>query len=452
MQAINPATEKVIREYDEHTKTQLDSKLNSAGVAFQSWRAVPINRRSEIMIRAGQVLRAGKDDFARLMTEEMGKPITQSLGEIDKCAWVCDYYAENAERFLQPQPVKTDATESFVRFDAVGPVLAVMPWNFPFWQVFRFAAPTLMAGNVGLLKHARNVPGTALAIEHVFREAGLPDGVFTTLLIGSDNVNNVIASPIVRAVSLTGSEKAGVSVATIAGKQIKKCVLELGGSDPFVVLADADVSEVAKQAVQARCINSGQSCIAAKRFIVEETVIDDFEQAFIAAMEQLEVGDPLDENTDIGPLARGDLLESLHGQVVRSVSAGARQMVGGRRLDCKGFFYQPTALADVKPGMPAFDEETFGPVAAIIRAESPQHAIQLANQSPFGLGASIWTGDVERAKQLAIDVEAGAVFINEIVKSDPRLPFGGVKRSGFGRELSDFGIREFVNIKTVQVA
>lgn len=452
MQVINPATEEVSREYVDHTSVDVDRKLNAAGQAFQTWRGTPTGRRSKIMVRAGQVLRDGKDDFARLMTNEMGKPITESLGEIDKCAWVCDYYSENAERFLQPQTVDTDAAESFVRFDPLGPVLAVMPWNFPFWQVFRFAAPALMAGNVGLLKHAGNVPGTALAIEQVFREAGLPEGVFTTLLIGSDDVEDVIASPIVRAVSLTGSEKAGVSVATAAGKQIKKCVLELGGSDPFIVLADADVSEVAKQAVKARCINSGQSCIAAKRFIVEESVADDFEQAFVTEMESLKVGDPLDEATDIGPLARGDLLESLHDQVNRSVNAGARLLIGGHRLDRAGFFYQPTALADVEPGNAAFDEETFGPVAAIIRTNNPKQAIQLANQSSFGLGASIWTRDIERAKQMAAEIESGAVFINEIVKSDPRLPFGGVKRSGFGRELSDFGIREFVNIKTVQVA
>jgi succinate-semialdehyde dehydrogenase/glutarate-semialdehyde dehydrogenase len=404
------------------------------------------------MARAAEVLRSREEDYARLMTEEMGKPITQSRSEIQKCAWVCDYYADNAERFLCEQQVKTDARESFVRFEPLGPVLAVMPWNFPFWQVFRFAAPTLMAGNVGLLKHAGNVPGSAEAIEQIFREAGFPSGVFAALLVNSEKVDGLIASPQVRAVSLTGSETAGAAVAAAAGKLIKKCVLELGGSDPFIVLADADVIKVAKQAVQARCINSGQSCIAAKRFIVEAAVIDQFEQAFVAELERLQVGDPMQHATDIGPLARFDLLESLHGQVTRSVGAGARLLVGGRRVERRGYFYHPTALTGVTPGMAVFDEETFGPVAAIVRADNPEHAVQLANRSSFGLAASIWTQDVDLAKRLAVDIEAGGVFINEIAKSDPRLPFGGIKKSGFGRELSDFGIREFVNIKTIRVA
>lgn len=451
MQAINPTTEEVLRQHEEHSRTEVQGRLEAAERAFCRWRRTTLADRSTIMTRAGDTLRQRREAHARLMTEEMGKPISGSLAEIDKCAWVCDYYAANAERFLDQEPIESDATESFVRFDPLGPVLAVMPWNFPFWQVFRFAAPSLMAGNVGLLKHAGNVPGCAMAIEQVFRDAKAPDGVFTTLLIRSDKVDDVIAHPAIRAVSLTGSDKAGRSVAVAAGRNIKKCVLELGGSDPFIVLADADLSEVAKQAVTARCVNSGQSCIAAKRFIVEAAVIDEFEQAFVAEMAKLEVGDPRDKSTDVGPLARRDLLETLHDQVSRSLDAGARLLVGGRRLERSGFFYEPTALADVRPGMAAFDEETFGPVAALIRADNPEHAVELANASPFGLGASIWTRDVEQAKRLSADLEAGAVFINEIVKSDPRLPFGGVKQSGFGRELSQFGIREFVNIKTVRV-
>ncbi len=452
MQVINPTTEEVIGQYEEHTPAEVEERLEVAERTFCRWRTTTFTDRSKMMAEAGETLRRHREAQARLMTEEMGKPITQSLAEIDKCAWVCEYYAANAERFLDEQTIETDATESFVRFDPLGPVLAVMPWNFPFWQVFRFAAPSLMAGNVALLKHAGNVPGSALAIEQVFREAGAPDGVFTTLLIASDKVDDVIAHQAIRAVSLTGSDKAGRSVAAAAGRNIKKCVLELGGSDPFIVLADADVGDAAKQAVTARCINSGQSCIAAKRFIVDTAVIDEFEQAFADEMQRLVVGDPQHEATDVGPLARRDLLETLQGQVARSLDAGARSLAGGRRPKRTGFFFEPTALTDVRPGMAAFDEETFGPVAAITRADNPEHAVQLANASPFGLGGSIWTRDVERAKRLSVDLEAGAVFVNEIVKSDPRLPFGGIKQSGFGRELSDFGIREFVNIKTIRVA
>jgi succinate-semialdehyde dehydrogenase/glutarate-semialdehyde dehydrogenase len=334
MQVLNPATEEVIREYAEHTSTVVDEKLNAAERGFRHWRRTTFDDRATILTQAGQVMRQGRDTYARLMTEEIGKPITQSLAEIDKCAWACDYYAENAEHFLKIQRIGTEATESFVCFNPLGPVLAVMPWNFPFWQVFRFAAPALMAGNVALLKHAGNVPGSALALEQIFAEAGIPDGVFTTLLISSDKVEEVIANPAIRAVSLTGSEKAGMSVAVSAGKQIKKCVLELGGSDPFIVLGDADVGEAAEQAAKARCVNSGQSCIAAKRFIVEPSVIDEFQHAFVTEMEKLVVGDPMDAATDIGPLARRDLLETLQNQVARSVNAGARLLVGGQlRVD-----------------------------------------------------------------------------------------------------------------------
>jgi succinate-semialdehyde dehydrogenase/glutarate-semialdehyde dehydrogenase len=381
----------------------------------------------------------------------MGKTIASAEAEVDKCAWGCEFYAEHAQRYLADELVVTDATKSFVRYDPLGPVLAVMPWNFPFWQVFRFAAPALMAGNVAILKHAANVPGCAVAIEEVFRKAGFPAGVMTTLLVSSDRVQSLIEHPAIRAITLTGSDRAGESVAAAAGKQLKKTVLELGGSDPFIVLADADPAAVAGQAAKARTINSGQSCIAAKRFIVDEAIADRFENAFAEQMKNLQVGDPLDRATEVGPLAREDLVDSLDEQVRRTISAGAKLLAGGQRLSRKGYFYAPTVLANVEPGMPAFDEETFGPVAAITRATDEAHAIELANRSPFGLAASIWTGDPARGEALAAQIESGAVFVNEISKSDPRLPFGGVKRSGYGRELAEFGIREFVNIKTIYV-
>jgi succinate-semialdehyde dehydrogenase/glutarate-semialdehyde dehydrogenase len=385
------------------------------------------------------------------MTEEMGKPIAAAESEVDKCAWVCDYYAEHAAAFLSPEASATDAARSFVRFDPIGPVLAIMPWNFPFWQHFRFAAPAVMAGNVGVLKHASNVPGCALAIEDLFRRAGFPEGVMTTLLVPSARTAELIARPEIKAVTLTGSEAAGREVAAQAGRHLKKTVLELGGSDPFIVLDDADPIAAAEQAARARTINSGQSCIAAKRFLVEEAVADRFEAEFVRRMEALRVGDPMDRETEVGPLAREDLLTALDDQVSRSVAAGARLATGGRRLDRKGWFYPPTVLLGVRPGMPAFDEETFGPVAAVTRARDAAEAIELANRSRFGLGASIWTGDPARAEDLAREIEAGSVFVNGMVKSDPRLPFGGVKSSGYGRELAAFGIREFVNIKTVWI-
>jgi succinate-semialdehyde dehydrogenase/glutarate-semialdehyde dehydrogenase len=386
-----------------------------------------------------------------MMTEEMGKPIAAAESEVDKCAWVCDFYAEHAARFLATETVATDAAKSFVRYEPLGAVLAIMPWNFPFWQFFRFAAPALMAGNVAVLKHASNVPGSALAIETAFREAGFPDGVMTTLLVSSERSKRLIGDPVIRAVTLTGSDRAGMEVAAEAGRQLKKTVLELGGSDPFIVLNDADPVEVGRQAARARTINSGQSCIAAKRFIVEEEVADRFEEEFIRAMEGLKSGDPMDRNTELGPMARQDLLDSLDDQVRRTVDAGAQLRTGGHRLPGDGWFYAPTVLTGVEPGMAAFDEETFGPVAAVIRARDTAHAIELANRSNFGLGASVWTGDANRGEHLASEIEAGNVFVNGVVKSDPRLPFGGVKSSGYGRELSEVGIREFVNIKTVWI-
>ena len=451
MKAVNPATGEVIRDYPEPDEGQVREKLEQAERAFAAWRKVPFDERARLMTAVADLLRERRDDYARLMTEEMGKPIGASETEIDKCAWVCDFYAEHAERFLAPETVATDASKSLIRYDPLGPVLAIMPWNFPFWQHFRFAAPAVMAGNVGVLKHASNVPGCALAIEEVFRDAGFPEGVMTTLLVPSSRSKDLIRHPAIRAVTLTGSDRAGMEVAAEAGRCLKKTVLELGGSDPFVVLADADPAETAKQAARARTINSGQSCIAAKRFIVEEPVADRFEEEFARALESLRIGDPLDPDTDVGPLAREDLLHDLDDQVKRTVEAGATLRTGGERLSGEGWFYPPTLLSGVEPGMPAFDEETFGPVAAVIRARDTDHAIELANRSQFGLGASLWTGDSARGEALAAEIEAGCVFVNGIVKSDPRLPFGGIKNSGYGRELSEVGIREFVNIKTVWV-
>jgi succinate-semialdehyde dehydrogenase/glutarate-semialdehyde dehydrogenase len=449
--AINPATGELIREFPEHDEDEVRRRLERARGAFNSWRRFDFAERAGYLTAVADLLRERSADFARLMTEEMGKTLAAAGSEVDKCAWVCDFYAENAARFLAPEPVATDASKSFIRYEPLGPVLAIMPWNFPFWQFFRFAAPALMAGNVALLKHAANVPGSALAIEAVFREAGLPEGVVTTLLVSSARTKYLIREPAVRAVTLTGSDRAGMEVASEAGRCLKKTVMELGGSDPFIVLADVDPAEAARQAARARTINNGQSCIAAKRFIVEEEIADRFEDDFVRAMEGLKVGDPMDAGTDVGPMAREDLLDALDDQVKRTVKTGGTLRTGGKRLEGKGWFYAPTVLTGVKPGMAAFDEETFGPVAAVIRARDAAEAIELANRSPFGLGASLWTGDAARGEDLAAEIDAGSVFINGAVKSDPRLPFGGIKSSGYGRELSAVGIREFVNIKTVWI-
>lgn len=449
-QSTNPTTGEVT-EHAEHSEAEAKAKLDQAEAAFDSWRDVSLSERSQLMAAAADVLRKQQGEYASLMTQEMGKPITQAEAEVEKCAWVCDYYAENAADFLAQQPAEVDQARSYVRFDPLGPVLAIMPWNFPFWQVFRFAAPTLMAGNVGLLKHASNVLQCALAIENVFRRAGFPDGTFTTLQVGSNAIADLIAQPAVKAVTLTGSEHAGMAVAETAGKHLKKCVLELGGSDPFIVLADADLQRAAEQAAQARVINSGQSCIAAKRFLVDDSIADAFTTALVAEMQKLRVGDPSERETDVGPMAREDLRGELHDQVQRSIEEGADVLCGGELPSGQGFFYPPTVLGGIEPGMAAFDEETFGPVAAVVRARDGDHAVELANKSRFGLAASIWTADSARAEQMAGQLECGCVFINEIVKSDPRVPFGGVKKSGFGRELSCFGIREFTNIKTVWI-
>jgi len=452
IQSINPATGEVLETFSPTPAAELERIMAAAHAAFLEWRTTPFRERAAHMREAARVLRERRAEFARTMTLEMGKPIAQGEAEADKCAWACEYYAEHAEALLAEQPRETDASRSYVRFDPLGTVLAVMPWNFPFWQVFRFAAPALMAGNAGILKHASNVPRCALQIEEVFRQAGFPRGLFATVLLGGAAVGALIDDPRIVAVTLTGSDHAGSTVAEQAGRQLKKTVLELGGSDPFIVLADADLGVASKSAAEARLINSGQSCICAKRFIVVEAVADRFLERFKSELGSRRMGDPLDRDTQVGPQARVDLRDDLHKQVEESIKRGAKRLLGGEIPHGKGAFYPPTLLTAVDKGMPAFDEETFGPVAAVVRAKDEADAIRLANDSTFGLGASLWTRDRQRAEHLAAQIEAGAVFVNGIVKSDPRLPFGGVKRSGYGRELAEYGIREFVNIKSVWIA
>ena len=452
IQSINPATEEVLETFAPTSPRELERMLATAHAAFLEWRAVPGASRTALMHEVARVLRRRHAEFARTMALEMGKPIVQGEAEVEKCAWACDYYADHAADFLAPQLRETDAVKSYVRFDPLGVVLAVMPWNFPFWQVFRFAAPALMAGNGGLLKHASNVPRCALAIEEVFRDAGFPRGLFATALIEPPAVAALIDDPRIVAVTLTGSDRAGSKVAEQAGRALKKTVLELGGSDPFIVLADADLDAAARTAADARLVNSGQSCIAAKRFIVVESVAGRFVDRFADELRSRRMGDPLARETQVGPQARVDLRDELHRQVEESIKRGAQRLLGGEIPPGRGAFYPPTLLSAVDKGMPAFDEETFGPVAAVIAAKDESDAVRLANDSPFGLGAAIWTTDRARAERLAGEIEAGAVFVNGLVKSDPRLPFGGVKRSGYGRELSEYGIREFVNIKSVWIA
>ncbi|MDP2587021.1 MAG: NAD-dependent succinate-semialdehyde dehydrogenase [Candidatus Komeilibacteria bacterium] len=447
----NPATMEVLKEFPELIETELQQKLNLSASVFERWKMVSVAERTVLMKKLAEYLRQNKKELGTLATVEMGKPITAAMAEVEKCALTCDFYAENAERFLTSESVSTDATESYVAFEPLGTILAVMPWNFPYWQVFRFAAPTIMAGNVGLLKHASNVPQCALAIERAFVEAGFPNGVFQTLLINSSTVASVIKSSVVKAVTLTGSENAGRSVASIAGQQIKKTVLELGGSDPFIVLADADIQLAAKTAKIARLQNAGQSCIAAKRFILVESVAQEFIQAMTAEFKQTIVGDPMDEKTEVGPMANEQGLQEIVRQVEESVKLGAKIETGGHQIDRPGYFYEPTILSNVNSIMPVYQEEVFGPVAAVIIVKDDQEAIKAVNDTPFGLGASLWTKDLVKAKQLATLIESGSVFINGLVKSDPRLPFGGLKNSGYGRELSSFGIREFINIKTVWI-
>ncbi len=451
IQSINPANGKLIKSFNELSEDEILKIIDDVNSEFKNWKQTSFISRSHLMHNAAKVLRENKRKYAETMTLEMGKTILQAEAEVEKCAWVCDYYADNAEAILSKEIVETDADLSYVQFDPIGIVLAVMPWNFPFWQVFRFAAPALMAGNVGLLKHASNVPMSALAIEEVFREAGFPANTFRTLLIGSKPVGKILEHPFVQAATLTGSEPAGSRVAELAGKRIKKTVLELGGSDPFILLADANIDDAVNTGVIARLINNGQSCIAAKRFIYVEEIANEFEEKFVERMGKIVVGDPMDESTDLGPIAREDLLLELDAQVKSSVNEGAKILTGGKRLEREGAYYAPTVLAEVKEGMTAYNEELFGPVAILIKAKDEADAIRIANDTEFGLGASLWTKNVERGKELVRDIDAGAVFINGLVKSDPRLPFGGTKRSGYGRELSHYGIKEFVNIKSVWI-
>ncbi len=449
IESLNPTTGELIEHYDEISPEQIDAKLQGAEQFFNQWRESDFPLRSKRLQAAARILREKQNEFATLITNEMGKPIVEAEAEIEKCAWVCDYYAENAERFLSPRPEQSGADESYVRYDPIGPILAVMPWNFPFWQVFRFAAPALMAGNVGLLKHASNVPGCAMAIERVFLEAGFPRGAFTTLLISAASTDAVIRDRRIRAVTLTGSEAAGRKVAAAAGASLKKTVLELGGSDPFIVLADADIPRAAKAAASSRMLNNGQSCIAAKRFIVEQSVADSFLDAFRLNLSEFKVGNPMDRSTQVGPMARLDLREELHAQVTESVKQGARLELGGFITEGRGAFYPITLLSNVKLNNIVAMQETFGPVAPVIVAGNAETALRIANSSDYGLGGALWTADLDRARDLARRMETGAVFINSFTKSDPHLPFGGVKLSGYGRELSREGIREFMNVKTV---
>jgi acyl-CoA reductase-like NAD-dependent aldehyde dehydrogenase len=451
MQSVNPTTEDVVQTFDEFSDAQVDSTLQKAHDAQRSWRETSFGERASRLQSVARMLRAQKERLATMATSEMGKPIVEAEAEIEKCAWNCDFYAEHAATFLADEHVETNASESYVAFEPLGVVLAIMPWNYPFWQVVRFAAPALMAGNGAVLKHASNVPRCAMAIQEIFEAAGLPKGLFGTLLVPGSGVEKIIADPRIHAITLTGSSEVGERVASTAGRYLKKQVLELGGSDPFIVLADADLDAAAAVGVRARNQNNGQSCIAAKRFIVEDAVADEFTEKFAAAVAALHVGDPMQRDTNVGPLARGDLRDTLADQVERSVSSGAHAVTGGASVAGKGYFYSPTVLDGVKANMPAFREETFGPVAAVIRASGHDEVIRLANDTEYGLGAALFTRDTELGKQLARRIEAGNVFINGMVASDPRLPFGGVKRSGYGRELSSFGIREFTNIQTIVV-
>ncbi|QLG51130.1 NAD-dependent succinate-semialdehyde dehydrogenase [Natrinema halophilum] len=452
MEVINPATGEREETVEEDTESDVEAALERATAAYEKWCDRPIREREKLLADAGDVLRENKRDYAATMTREMGKPISQGIAEVEKCAWACDHYAQHGSTYLEndshPSPAGSTVETAY---ESLGPILAVMPWNFPFWQVFRFAAPNLTAGNVGLLKHASNVPGCAQAIEAVFEEAGYPANVFQSLLIPSDLVDDVIEDERVKAATVTGSGPAGRAVASTAGDQLKKTVLELGGSDPFVVLDDADLTDAAETAAWARNQNGGQSCIAAKRFLVQTGVYDDFLDQFVDEIESLTVGDPMDEQTDIGPQARTDLMEDLHEQVDASIEAGARALIGGEPMDRDGAYYPPTILVDVPEDCPADSEETFGPVAAVYEIDDEAAMVEKANDTEFGLGASIWTNDRERGRRLAREIDAGCVYVNQLVKSDPRVPFGGIKNSGYGRELAREGMLEFVNRKTVWV-
>jgi len=448
---VNPATGQLVKSFEPLTDSQIEEKLQRAADTFSKYRKVPFAERARMMLSAGAILESEKESYARIMTTEMGKTFRSAVDEAVKCASVCRYYAENAERFLADEVVETSASRSYIRYQPLGAVLAVMPWNFPFWQVLRFAAPALMAGNVGLLKHASIVPQSALMIEDLFRKAGFPEGAFQTLLIGSQRVEKILDDPRVAAATLTGSEGAGVQVGMAAAKRIKKVVLELGGSDPFIVMPSANLEAAVTTAVKARIFNNGQSCIAAKRFIVAEKIADEFERKFVTKMEALKVGDPFDEKTELGPLATADGVTDLDRDVQKTIKAGARVLTGGKPLQRPGNFYAPTVLTNIPKDSPAYREELFGPVASVFRAKDLDHAIQIANDSRFGLGASAWTNDKSERERFINELESGMVFINRMVASDPRIPFGGVKWSGHGRELGAHGIREFTNIKTVWI-
>ena len=448
---INPATGETLKTFEPLTPAEITAKLENSQQAYLQYHQTTFQERSQWLINAAEILEREKATFGKLMTLEMGKPLAAAIGEAEKCAFVCRYYAEHAAEFLADVKVETDASLSFIRYQPIGAILAVMPWNFPFWQVFRFAAPTLMAGNVGLLKHASNVPQCALAIAEIFQRAGFPDGVFQTLLISASQVADLLADDRIKAATLTGSEPAGASLAVAAGKNLKKTVLELGGSDPFIVLESADIKVAVATATAARMLNNGQSCIAAKRFIIIEAVADEFTAQLVEKFAALKVGDPMQSDTDIGPLATPDILEDLDQQVQASLKNGAKILIGGQRLHRPGNFYPPTIITDIPRDSPTAIEEFFGPVALLFRVPDLDAAIALANATPFGLGASAWTTNLLERDRLIAEIEAGAVFINSMVKSDPRLPFGGIKRSGYGRELSIQGIHEFVNVKTVWV-
>ncbi|MBW3657788.1 MAG: NAD-dependent succinate-semialdehyde dehydrogenase [Actinobacteria bacterium] len=451
MESVNPTTGAVLERYEEHDDAEVDRRLQAGWDRWEGWRGTGYDERADLLRAVADTLEARTDELAELMVREMGKPVTSARSEVEKCAWACRYYADHGEEHLQHDVIETDARTSYVRFDPLGPLLAIMPWNFPFWQLFRAAAPSLMAGNTVVLKHASNVPGCALEIERVFTDSGAPEGLFTTLLVGSSAIGDVIGDDRIRAVTLTGSVGAGRKVASQAGEALKKFVLELGGSDAFLVLDDADVDAAAATGVKSRLINNGESCIAAKRFIVVDAVADAFVETFRKELEAVTIGDPMDDGTDVGPLARGDLRDDLHDQVRRTVDEGATLVTGGEALDRDGWFYAPTLLDGVTAGMTAATEETFGPAAAVIRVADEDEAVRVANDSEFGLGASIWTEDRDRGERVAARIEAGCVFVNELVKSDPRVPFGGVKSSGIGRELGSYGIKEFTNVKTVWV-
>jgi succinate-semialdehyde dehydrogenase/glutarate-semialdehyde dehydrogenase len=448
---INPATGETLKTFKALTDTEIDQKIQKATETFRTFRKLSFADRGRMMNRAAEILESEKETLARLMTTEMGKTYRSAIDEAVKCAWVCRYYAEHAEKFLADEVVETPASRSFIRYQPMGVVLVIMPWNYPFWQVFRFIAPGLMAGNVGILKHASNVPQCALKIEEILLKAGFPAGAFQTLLIGSDKVDRILDDPRVAAATLTGSEGAGIKVGAGAAQRIKKVVLELGGSDPFIVMPSANLEEAVAVGIKARTANNGQSCIAAKRFIVADAIAEKFQREFVAQMEKLKLGDPFDEKTDVGPLANAEAVASLQADVAATVKAGAKVLTGGKPADRPGSFYLPTVLSEIPKDSPAYREELFGPVASIFRVKNIDEAIRVANDSRFGLGASAWTNDKAEQERFINELEAGMVFVNQMVFSDPRVPFGGVKRSGVGRELSTYGIREFTNVKTVWV-